>query len=65
MTLNHQMVKPQSRSFVEYSYSFIDITPRSTLTQNGYTCQISSIGEIEPFKHLNMCKQMSDVKFNS
>ena len=41
-------------------YAFIAITPRFTLTWSGSDCYGSSMGQIELFNYLTVCKQMTD-----
>ena len=57
---------PEALRNVDYPFSAI--TSRSTLTQNGSTIWVLSMGQIKYLiiyytsKHLTVCKQMTDVK---
>ena len=58
------MVRLQSWSFGNEKYPFIAFASRSTLSQSEKIFWVPSIGQKELFKHLIVCKQMTDVKLS-
>ena len=45
-------------------YPYIEITPMSTLSTVIVPVRVTSMGQIELFTHLTVCKQMTDVKLH-